>query len=111
MAKEMGDRQVTANALTNLGNVYAGQGRVAEAIGLHREALLIFEALGFQPSAAAAHFNLACALAEERALQDAVSEAKAALSIYQQIHYPAESMVNSQLAAWLSEIQDPERPS
>ena len=62
LAKEMGDRQITANALTNLGNVYAGQGRVTEAIGLHREALLIFEALGYQPSVAAIHFNLACVL-------------------------------------------------
>lgn len=111
MARQIGDQQVIANALTNLGNLYAGQGHIEEAIKLHQDALQIFETLGYKSSAAATHFNIACAMAEEKKLENAVNEARKALRIYQEIEHPAITIVNDHLETWLLENQDTERPA
>ena len=100
IARETGDRRQRGRALGNLGLAYAGLWEPTRAIEYYEQVLAIARETGDRRGEGNALWNRALASNELGRRQEAISGAKAALEIYEQIEDPNAENVRRQLADW-----------
>jgi len=84
-ARYTDDRAAEARALTNLGTVYQGQGRLEQAIDHYRQALTLFHGIGDRPGEARALGDLGVVYQRQGRYRQAADHLQQALALYCEI--------------------------
>jgi tetratricopeptide (TPR) repeat protein len=100
LAREISERQVEGDALSNIGNVLLSTGRLSEAILYHQSAIDIYRELENRRYEAISTFNLAVAYAENGDYAQAISLSQTALVICEQLSDPNTGMIRNQITEW-----------
>ena len=99
-AKKIGDRRGEANALGNIGNVYADLGDAHAAIGWHEKALVVVREIGDQDGEANILANLGIAHQISKDKEKGIALMKQALAIYEAIKSSKVEWVRKKLDEW-----------
>ena len=104
LSREISERQVEGDALSNIGNVLLSTGRLLESISYHQSAIKIYRELGNHRYEAISTFNLAIAYAENGDNAQAISLGKTALVICEPLSDPNTDMIQKQITDWESAV-------
>ncbi len=96
----IGDRNAESTLLGNLGNAYSSLGDKRKAVELYDQTLVLASEIGDRRGEGSALFNSAATLHTLGERSAAISRAKAALKIFENIEEPNASKVRATLAKW-----------
>jgi len=98
--KIIGDLRGVSSTLNSLGRAYQQAEKIDPAIEFYKEAAKIARDTSDQSAEAEAFFNLALALDQLGDREEAVSQGKLALKLYEELKHHRASLVREQLAEW-----------
>ena len=103
VTREIGDRRGEGNALGNLGNAHAALGDARKAIEFYEQRLVIAREIGDRRGECNALWNSARQFHQLGERAEALTRARAALTICEAIEHPGTEQVRAAIAEWEAE--------